>query len=64
MNNDISKSLAWTFAVITCPCHLFILAILLAGTAAGAFVKSYFVPLVVIFTFLFVISLFKALKAK
>jgi mercuric ion transport protein len=61
---DTSKTLTWVFAVITCPCHLFILAVLLAGTAAGAFVKSYFTPLLIVFSILFAISLFKALKTK
>jgi len=61
---DTSKTLTWAFAVITCPCNLFILAILLTGTAAGAFVKSYFIPLVIVFSILFVISLSKALKTK
>lgn len=64
MRNDISKTFAWILAMITCPCHLFILAILLAGTATGAFVKSYFIPLLIIFSILFIISLSKALKTK
>jgi len=64
MRNDISKKLALIFAVITCPCHLFIFAVILTGTAAGAFVKSYFIPLVIVFSILFIISLSKALRTK
>ncbi|MBI4239395.1 mercury resistance protein [Candidatus Uhrbacteria bacterium] len=65
MNIKIFKNaLAWTFAVMTCPCHLFILAALLAGSAAGAFVKSYFIPLFIVFSILFFISLSKALETK
>lgn len=62
MKNNVSKTFAWLFAVITCPCHLFILVVLLAGTAAGAFIQSYLIPLVIIFSILFVISLTKAIK--
>lgn len=64
MKNDISKTVAWAFAVVTCPCHVFILAVLLTGTAAGAFVKSYFIPLVIVFSILFLISLSRVLKTK
>jgi len=62
MKNNISKTFAWLFAVITCPCHLFILTVLLAGTAAGAFIQSYFIPLAIILSVLFIISLAKAIK--
>lgn len=62
MKNNISKTFAWLFAVVTCPCHLFILAALLTGTAAGAVIQSYFIPLVIIFSILFMISLIKAIK--
>lgn len=61
MNNAISKKFAWLFAVMTCPCHLFILTALLAGTAAGAWLSSYFIPLVILFSLLFSMSLIKAL---
>lgn len=61
MKRDISKTLSWLFAAVTCPCHLFILAALLAGTAAGAWISSYFIPLIIIFSTFFVISLMKAL---
>jgi len=61
MKNEIPKTFAWLFAVVTCPCHIFLLAALLAGTAAGAWINSYFIPLIIIFSFLFIISLMKAL---
>jgi len=61
MKNDILKTLSWIFAAVTCPCHIFIFAALLAGTAAGAWINSYFIPLIIIFSFLFIISLIKAL---
>ena len=32
-----------TLAVLTCPCHLSILAAVLAGTTAGAFLVEYWV---------------------
>ena len=62
MKNEISKTLSLFLAAITCPCHIFILAALLAGTTAGVFIQSYFIPLVIIFSVLFVISLARALK--
>lgn len=62
MKRDISKTLGLLFAVVTCPCHLFILAALLAGTAAGAFIQGYFIPLLIAFSILFLISLMKAIK--
>jgi len=62
MKNKIPKTFTWLLAAVTCPCHIFILAILLAGTAAGAFIQSYFIPLVIVFSVLFAISLAKALK--
>lgn len=62
MKNDASKTLAWVFAAITCPCHLFILVLVLAGTAAGVFVTSYFVPLLIISLVVFGVSVSRALK--
>jgi len=62
MKNDISKTLSWIFAAVTCPCHIFILAVLFAGTVAGTFIQSYLIPLVIVFSILFVISLTKVLK--
>ena len=62
MKNKIPKTFTWLLAAVTCPCHIFLLAALLAGTAAGAFIQSYFIPLVIVFSVLFVVSLAKALK--
>lgn len=62
MKNSTTKTLAWTLAIITCPCNLLILALVLAGTAAGTLITNYFVPLLVILSVLFVISLLKALR--
>lgn len=64
MKDTNTQKLAWVGAAITCPCHIFILAILLAGTAAGAFITSYFIPLVVIFSILFALSIWEAIKTK
>lgn len=64
MKNIKSRKLALIVAAITCPCHIFILAIVLTGTAAGALVNSYFIPLVIIFSILFALSIWKAIKSK
>lgn len=61
MEKSPPKTFALFLAAITCPCHIFILVALLAGTAAGAWINSYFIPLIVIFSILFIISLMKAL---
>ncbi len=44
-------------AALTCPCHLPLLALLLAGTAAGAFIDDNLFPLFAAFGLLFVGSL-------
>lgn len=62
MKNGASKSFALFIAAVTCPCHIFILAALLAGTALGIFISNYFIPLIVIFSTLFLISLVKIFK--
>lgn len=55
---------AWgALAALTCPCHLPILALLLSGTAAGAFISSYLSLAIVALTGLFVLSLAQALRA-
>jgi mercuric ion transport protein len=46
-----------TLAVITCPCHLPILAVVLSGTALGALLQEHFTLTVVLFSVLFLLSL-------
>ena len=50
-------------AVVTCPCHLPILAILLSGSAVGAFLSDYFIMTLTIFSLLFIFSLTAAIRA-
>ncbi len=45
------------FAVVTCPCHLPLLAAVLAGTSLGAFVTEHFALAFAASTVLFVLSL-------
>ncbi len=52
-----------TLAVLTCPCHLSILAAVLAGTTAGAFLVEYWVITALGLTGLFLLSLARALRA-
>ncbi len=47
-------------AVLTCPCHLPILAAVLAGTTAGAFLVEYWVITALGLTGLFLLSLARA----
>lgn len=50
-------------AVLTCPCHVPILILLLSGTAAGAWLADYMLPAVAILAIVFVLSLGAALRA-
>ncbi len=50
-------------AVITCPCHLPILAVVLSGTALGALLKAHFTLTLVLFSVLFLLSLWAVTRA-
>lgn len=55
---------AWgVFAALTCPCHLPLLAAVLAGTTAGAFIGEHWGIAAVALTGLFALSLTRALTA-
>ncbi|WP_429000862.1 broad-spectrum mercury transporter MerE [Stenotrophomonas maltophilia] len=62
----ISRLRAWgwgALAVLSCPCHLPVLALLLSGTAAGAFLDHHLGMTALAFATLFVVSLICALRA-
>ncbi|CAB1368960.1 broad-spectrum mercury transporter MerE [Denitratisoma oestradiolicum] len=50
-------------AVLTCPCHLLILAAVLAGTASGAFLGEHWVIAALALTGLFILSVTRLLRA-
>ncbi len=50
-------------AVLTCPCHLPILAAVLAGTTAGAFIGAHWGVATIALTGLFVLSVARVLRA-
>ena len=50
-------------AVPTCPCHLPILAVVLAGTTAGAFIGEHWGVAAIALTGLFVLSVARLLRA-
>ena len=50
-------------AVLTCPCHLPILAVVLAGTTAGAFIGEHWGIAALTLTGLFVLSVTRLLRA-
>lgn len=55
---------AWrTLAVLTCPCHLPLFAILLGGTAAGSFISEHRVLFALALTMLFVLFAAAAVRA-
>lgn len=49
-------------ALLTCPCHLPILAALLAGTALGAVITDHFEVVLALFSVVFLLSLTAALR--
>ncbi|MEE9596716.1 MAG: broad-spectrum mercury transporter MerE [Acidiferrobacterales bacterium] len=49
-------------AVVTCPCHLPIFALLLSGSAMGVFLSDHFGTALIIFSLLFVFSLAAAVR--
>ena len=50
-------------AVLSCPCHLPIVAVVLAGTSAGAFLSDHWVVAALALTGLFVLSATRVLRA-
>jgi mercuric ion transport protein len=48
-------------ALITCPCHVPLLALALSGTAAGALLAAHFENAVMLFSVLFMLSLCAAI---
>ena len=50
-------------AVLTCPCHLPILAVVLAGTTAGAFIGEHWGVAAIALTGLFVLSATRVVRA-
>ncbi len=52
-----------TLAVITCPCHLLILAAVLSGTALGALLQEHFALTLVLFSVLFLLSVWAVTRA-
>jgi mercuric ion transport protein len=52
-----------TLAVVTCPCHLPILAVVLSGTALGALLQEHFILTLVLFSTLFLLSLWAVTRA-
>ena len=50
-------------ALLTCPCHLPVLALLLSGTAAGALLSEHLGAAVEVFSVLFVLFLVAAMRA-
>lgn len=50
-------------AALTCPCHLPLLAAVLAGTTAGAFLGEHWLVAALALTGLFFLSLTRALRA-
>ena len=58
------RAYTWgALAALTCPCHLPVLALLLSGTAAGAFVSEHWSLATLVLTVLFVLFLRAALRA-
>ena len=61
--NGLAGYALGVLALLTCPCHLPILALLLSGTAAGALLSEHLVPAAALFSVLFIVFLVTALRA-
>ncbi|ABE44152.1 broad-spectrum mercury transporter MerE [Polaromonas sp. JS666] len=59
----LSGYLWGALAVLTCPCHLPVLAAVLAGTTAGAFIGEHWVVAAIALTGLFGLSVARLLRA-
>jgi mercuric ion transport protein len=58
------RAYTWgVLAVLTCPCHLPLLAAVLAGTSVGAFVGDHWGVAALALTGLFVLFLVRAIRA-
>jgi hypothetical protein len=53
----VKDALRWVLVVVTCPCHVPLLAGLLAGTAAGAWLTKNMLTAMAVATVLFALSL-------
>jgi mercuric ion transport protein len=65
-STKVSRWRAYTWGVLaalTCPCHLPVLALLLSGTAAGAFVSEHWGLAALVLAMLFILFLRAALRA-
>ena len=59
----VTRYLWGVLAVLTCPCHLPILAAVLAGTTAGAFLGEHWGVAALALTALFVLAVARLLRA-
>ncbi|CAI9394917.1 hypothetical protein ABEP17_14680 [Priestia flexa] len=59
MKNTIKSSGWFLVALITCPCHLFLLLPLFAGTALGSYFTEFKDVIFIVMGLLFVFTLFK-----
>lgn len=63
IHKPLSGYLWSVLAVLSCPCHLLILAIVLSGTAAGAFIGEYWGIAALVLTGLFILSVTRVFRA-
>ncbi|CAM3594393.1 hypothetical protein EDM52_23465 [Brevibacillus invocatus] len=59
MKNTIKSSAWFLVALVTCPCHLFLLLPLFAGTALGSYFAEFQNVIFIMMGLLFVFALFK-----
>ena len=58
------RGILWgVLAVITCPCHLPVFAVLLSGTALGVLIQEHFAVTLVLLLVLFLLSVRAAMRA-
>jgi len=62
MNKRGSFGFSAFVAIISCPCHLPIYLMLLSGTAAGVFLYEHQLLAILIFSFVFTLSVYLSIK--
>jgi mercuric ion transport protein len=62
LRRDWKRVLSLGLAVVTCPCHIPIFLVLLAGTVLGAWLRHYLLVAVLAMSGVFVVTLYYGLK--
>lgn len=62
MTSKVGRSIAGVVAILTCPCHIVLLILILGGTTGAAWLSKYLPVLSIILGVVFVVSLWFLLR--